>query len=326
MMTCGPPKRRPTVPEEGYLGAATRGDRIELMRLFVQIAETRSLVAAGRILGRSQPSTSRQLKQLETVLGVQLVQRSSSEFVLTEAGEQFLAAATGLLADWDAAAEAARLTRDELRGQIRVAAPVSSGQTILASSAAKFLAEHPAVTMDWRLVDEPGDLAAGGYDIWIRGGPIRDESLIVRPLWRAERSIVARADHPSVGHPADLEQYNAVQLVTYVSREVHLVNDDRSTTTLRLRPVFITDNIFAALTAVKEGIGYAVLPHWVMRDELQSGAIVDLCPTWHPPEVILSVAYPQVRFRPARVKAFLEFLRTELEPGGDRLLPSFGSV
>ena len=227
-----------------------------------------------------------------------------------------------MLADWDAAAEAVRQRRDELQGHIRVAAAVSSGQTILASIAAKFLTSHPAVTMDWRLVDEPGDLAGGGYDIWIRGGPIRDESLIVRPLWRAERSIVARFDHPAVRHPTELEQYNAVQLMTYVSREVPLASDDNMSTTLRLRPTFVTDNIFAALTAVKEGVGYAVLPHWVMRDELQSGAIVDLCPTWHPPAVVLSVAYPQARFRPARVKAFLDFLRGELETSGDTLLPS----
>ena len=303
------------------MGAATRGDRLELMRLFVRIAEARSLAAAGRLLGLSQPSTSRQLKQLETMLGVQLVQRSSSEFTLTHAGEQFLVAATDMLATWDAAAESVRLKRDELRGPIRVAAPVSSGQTILAGIAARFLLAHPAVTLDWRLVDEPGDLAGGAYDLWIRGGPIRDESLIVRSLWRAERSIVARADHPTVRHPVELEHHNAVQLVTYVSREVPLVSDDKLSTTLHLKPTFVTDNIFAALTAVKEGVGYAVLPHWVVREELRSRTLVELCPTWHPPAVLLSVAYAQARFRPARIKAFLDFLRAELERSGDQLLP-----
>jgi DNA-binding transcriptional LysR family regulator len=88
---------------------STTVDRLELMRLFVRIAESRSLSAAGRVLGLSQPSTSRQLKQLETMLGVQLVQRSTHELVLTDAGEQFLSTATELLAVWDAATETARL-------------------------------------------------------------------------------------------------------------------------------------------------------------------------------------------------------------------------
>jgi len=69
---------------------SSKVDRIELMRLIVRIAETRSLSGAGRALGISQPSSSRQLKQLEVLLGVQLVQRSTHDLVLTDAGEQFL--------------------------------------------------------------------------------------------------------------------------------------------------------------------------------------------------------------------------------------------
>jgi DNA-binding transcriptional LysR family regulator len=304
----------------------TKGDRFELMRLFVRIAEARSLSAAGRLLGLSQPSTSRQLKQLESMLGVQLVQRSSAEFVLTDAGTQFLSAATDILADWDAAAEAVRLRRDELRGPIRVAAPVATGQTILAKIAARFLIEQPAVSFDWRLIDEPGDLAAGGYDLWIRAGPIRDQSLIVRDLWRAERAVVAHAAHPRVQHPIELEPYNAVQLVTYVSREIPLETADRQTMTLMVKPSFTTDNIYAALVAVREGVGYGILPYWAVQADLDSGAIIELCPLWRPPAVTLSVAYLQARFRPARVKIFLEYLRSELLRTGADVLPTGSGV
>lgn len=148
-------------------------DRIELMRLFVRIAETRPLSGAGRALGISQPSSSRQLKQLEVLLGVQLVQRSTHDLVLTDAGEQFLPVASQLLNLGEGATETARLSRDEYRGPIRVAVPVAIGQTILADIAAHFLLEHRGITLDWRLIDEPGDLSAGGYDLWIKAGPIR---------------------------------------------------------------------------------------------------------------------------------------------------------
>lgn len=297
------------------------GDRIELMRLFVRIADAGSLSAAGRLLGLSQPSASRQLKQLETLLGVQLIKRSSSELALTDAGEQFLSAATRLLADWDAAAEAVRLDREELSGLIRVAAPVAAGQALLAQIAARFLVKHPGVSLDWRLIDEPGDLAAGGYDLWIRAGPIKDQSLIVRPLWRGERSIVARADHVRVEHPRELEPHSAVQLVTYVAREIPLEAAEGARFTLRLRPAFATDNIFAALLAVKEGVGYGILPRWIVQAELASGAIVALCPEWRPPAVTMSAAYPQTRFRPTRVKAFIDFIRSELPRLGADIFP-----
>jgi DNA-binding transcriptional LysR family regulator len=288
---------------------STTVDRLELMRLFVRIAESRSLSAAGRVLGLSQPSTSRQLKQLETMLGVQLVQRSTHELVLTDAGEQFLSTATELLAVWDAATETARLGRDEFRGPIRVAVPVAIGQTILAKIATRFLLEHPGITLDWRLIDEPGDLAAAGYDLWIRAGPISDQSLIVHDLRRSDRTIVGSAAQPRVQHPAELSRRDAVQLVTYMARQIPLETDDGRTATLRLKPVLATDNIFVAFMAIKEDVGYGILPYWIVRADLEAGSIVELCPAWRPPAINLCIAYPQMRFRPARVKTFIDYLK-----------------
>ena len=300
----------------------TNSDRIELLRLFVRIADAGSLSAAGRLIGLSQPSTSRQLRQLEAVLGVQLVKRSTSDMALTEAGKRFLQSAVELVANWDAAFEAVRLGDEELRGGIRVAAPVALGQTVLARAAARFLLRHPRVSIDWRLVDEPGDLAAGGFDLWIRAGPIRDQSLIVKDLWRIERTIVATPGHPCVRHPVDLEGQPAVQLVTYVPLQVTLEAAEGEKATLRLAPSFTTDNIYAAVMAVREGVGYGVLPYWAVQEELDSGLLVEVCPGWHPPVVVLSVAYPQARFRPTRVRLFLDHLRHELPLAGAGIVTS----
>jgi DNA-binding transcriptional LysR family regulator len=286
-------------------------DRIELMRLFLRIAETRSLSAAGRALGLSQPSSSRQLKQLEEILGVQLVQRSTHDLVVTDAGEQFLPVAIELLNLWDGATETARLDRDEYRGPIRVAVPVAIGQSALADIAAHFLLQHPEVTLDWRLIDEPGDLAAGGYDLWIRAGPIRDQALIVHELQRGDRTIVGNASQARVQHPAELNGRNAVQLITFMTRQIPLETRDGRAATLRLKPAFVTDNIYAAFTAIKKGVGYGILPYWLVNAELQAGSLVELCPEWRPPAIGLYLAYPQARFRPARLKKFIAYLRKQ---------------
>jgi DNA-binding transcriptional LysR family regulator len=286
-------------------------DRLNLMRLFVRMAEARSLSAAGRLLGLSQPSTSRQLKQLETALGVELFKRSTHELVLTEAGHRFLAAATDMLASWDAAAEEARVGRDNLQGPIRVAVPVAIGQTILAEMAMRFLLEHPGVTLDWRLVDEPGDLAAGGYDLWVRAGPIRDESLIVHDLWRTERTIIGKPMPSRIRHPTELNRRNVVQLVTFMPSQISLETDDGRSATLILKPALATDNIYVALMGIRAGIGYGILPHWLVEPDLESGSLVELCPDWHPPAITLHIAYRQTRFRTARVKRFIDYLRHE---------------
>jgi hypothetical protein len=127
------PLRSKALPEYAK-NMSPKVDRIELRRLFVRIAETRSLSAAGQALGLSQPSSSRQLEQLEEILGVQLVQRSTHDLVVTDAGEQFLPVAIELLNLWDGATETARLDRDEYRGPIRVAVPVAIGQSFLRTS------------------------------------------------------------------------------------------------------------------------------------------------------------------------------------------------
>ncbi|HLG84637.1 MAG TPA: LysR family transcriptional regulator [Bradyrhizobium sp.] len=291
---------------------STPVDRLSLMRLFVHIAEVRSLSGAGRLLGLSQPSTSRQLKQLETTLGVELFQRSTHDLVLTEAGKQFLPTAVEMLAVWDAAVENARAGRDKYRGNIRVAVPVAIGQTILADIAMRFLAEHRAIALDWRLIDEPGDLAAGGYDLWIRAGPIRDESLIVQELRRSHRTIVGQAAEKPVQHPTELNRRPAVQLLTYMALQIPLETDDGRTTTLTLKPALATDNIYVALKGTRSGIGYGILPRWLVQEDLDAGTLVELCPGWYPPAISLYIAYPQSRFRTARVKLFIEYLRREL--------------
>jgi molybdate transport repressor ModE-like protein len=291
-------------------------DRFEFMRLFVRIAETGSLSAAANSLGVSQPTASRQLKQLESMLGVQLVRRSTHDLGLTDAGKRFFEDARALLADWEASIDSLRNAREELTGLIRVAVPVALGQTILATIAARFLVRHPGVTIDWRLIDQPGDLVAGGYDLWIRAGPVRQLGLIVRHLWQIERTIVATPAFRPVTNPKALERLRAVRLSTFVPDEVPMTGPRNRKVMLKVKPAFDTDNIYAAIEAVREGVGYGILPYWAIQPDLDSGKLIEVCPGWHPPVLMLSVAYPPSRYRPVRISAFVDYLRTELPNAG----------
>jgi DNA-binding transcriptional LysR family regulator len=291
-------------------------DRFELMQIFVRIAETGSLTAAARSLRVSQPSASRRLKQLESLLGVQLIRRSTHRLTLTNAGRQFLEDARSILAEWDNAAEFLKSERNELRGPIRIAAPVGLGQALFAKIASQFLRLHPAVSFDWRLTDEPIDMVAGGYDLWIRAGPVEEPSLVVKDLCHIKRTVVAAAESPPATSPADLETRAAVLQITYVGRETTLKGPKKQTRALKLNPAFITDNLNAAIVAVTEGVGYAILPIWAVQDDLKSGRLVELCPAWKPSSLKLSIAYPTTRYRPVRINAFIEYLQNEIPHTG----------
>lgn len=288
-------------------------DRFELMRLLVRIAETGSLTAAGRSLGLSQPSASRQLRSLEAELGTQLVMRSTHDLAFTDAGQEFLENAKRLLAGWEQAVELAGADTGGLKGSIRVAAPMGLGQAVLADIAADFVDEHPGVSLDWQLVDEPGDLVREGFDLWIRVGPVRDEALIVRKLWTIERIVVAA---PEAGitcqNPSELEGQPAVILGPYVGSEIELSGPDDEHHTLSPSARINTDNIFVAQRLTLQSHGYSILPLWLVENDLADGTLLHLCQGWSAPHLTLSMAYPQSRYRPARVTEFIRHFRERL--------------
>jgi len=288
-------------------------DRFDLMRLLVRIAETGSLTAAGRSLGLSQPSASRQLRALEAELGTQLVMRSTHDLTLTEAGQEFLDNAKRMLADWEAAVETASADTGTLKGTIRVAAPMGLGQTVLADIAANFVAQHSGVSLDWQLVDEPGDLVREGIDLWIRVGPVRDESLIVRSIQTIDRVVVASPKAEiTCNSPRDLADHPAVILGPYVGSEIDLSGPESDCFILAPFARITTDSIFVARRLVLQGYGYSILPLWLVEDGIADDRLIHLCPGWTAPPLTLSLVYPQSRYRPARVEAFMRHIRKSM--------------
>ncbi|WP_425093716.1 LysR family transcriptional regulator [Tropicimonas sp. S265A] len=265
-----------------------------LLTCFARVAELGSLSAAGRDLGVSQPTVTRQIDTLEAMLGTKLLHRSPHAVTLTPAGEVALADARKLLAEWDAFADR-NGEAGEISGGLRVIVPVALGQTVLAKAAAAFQSLHPLVTLDWRLSDADINLVAEGADCWIKVGPVRDDRLIVRSLAKiARRAVLAPA--------ADATRMIALGGFEAVSPV--LKNSAGQTYSPEARVVFRTNNFMAAYQQVRAGAGFAVLPDWFVRSDLASGHLADLAPGFAAQPMPLSVAFlPGAR--PKRLDAFL---------------------
>ena len=258
-------------------------DRLDLMTFFVRLSETGTLTEAGRSIGLSQPSASRLLKKLEAMLECRLVRRSTRELTLTEAGRRFLASSRTMLESWQAAVDDLQVERRQVSGNLRIAAPIAIGQDLLASIASPFLLEHPGVTIDWELRDDLLDPDAEGYDLWIRAGSVGRDALVVRELWHAQRGILGVARARPIDRPDELGGARAVRLSTFCPVDLDLTDDGGDTCFLSQRCAFTTDNLFAALAAVRQGVGFAVLPLWAVQGDLASGDLVRLCPRWRAP-------------------------------------------
>ena len=288
-------------------------DRLDLIKLFLRVAEAGQVSQAARALGLSQPTASRLLRRLEDLLGTKLVDRSPQGLSLTQAGRDFLAPARRLVDDWHEATDVVKGGQASLSGAIRVAVPIATGGGFLTVIAARFLRVHPDIAIEWHLRDDTVDVTADGYDLWIRAGEIRRDDLVVRHIYRIERAVVTAAGRPEVSHPRALQPLPAVRLATFVPGVVELTDRGGATFKLRQRVMFSTDNLYAARTAVLEGVGYAVLPLWCMHAQLAQGALVRACEPWRPADITLSIAYAPSRGRSRRVAALMAHIQKELQ-------------
>jgi len=288
-------------------------DRLALLETFVRIAERGTISAAARDLGMSQGSASRQLKDLEERLGVQLIRRTTHSLALTEAGQNVLLDAREMIAGWQAMEEQHAPDTETLRGPLRIVAPVALGQLHLADITIGFQAAHPGVTVDWRLEDEPIRFAEIGCDCWIKIGPIPDETLIVRRLGRVERLIVGNqsiARQLEAHTPDAVGNLSFVTLTPFEGAKIRLSGLQDKRHDLAVRAVLSTNNIMSLKRAALGGLGAAVLPKWFVAEDLEAGLLIDLLPDWRAAMLDINLAYLPARRQPPRLTAFIEALES----------------
>ncbi|MEL7470791.1 MAG: LysR family transcriptional regulator [Pseudomonadota bacterium] len=286
-------------------------DRLTLLETFTRISDRGSISAAARDLDLSQASASRQLRELETRLGSQLIRRTTHSLALTPAGQAALADARVLISGWEAFEERHAATDGSIRGPLKIVAPVALGQTFLTDIAVRFQLDHPGVTLEWELEDEPIRFAERGCDCWIKVGVVPDDSLIVRRLGRVERLVVASSDLAAargVTAPGQLQDLPFIALAPYEGGNLMLSHADGSSVRVPLDPVMTTNNIVSILATVRMGAGAAIMPRWFVADDLASGRLIDVLPNWRAAELDISVAFLPSPHQPRRLTAFLDAL------------------
>lgn len=286
-------------------------DRLTLLETFARISDRGSISGAARDLGLSQASASRQLKELEDRLGVQLVRRTTHSLALTLAGQELLRDARALLADWGALEDRHGVSHGLARGPLKVVAPIALGQRYLVDLALDFQAEYPDVSLTWRLDDDPIRFAEVGCDCWIKVGPVPDESLIVREMGTVERLLVCSADL-AAGYqherPRDLAGLPFAALEPFEGDRIALGNRRNQRAEIKPSVRFTTNNIFALYRAALRGIGAAILPEWFVADDLAAGRLVNLLPQWQAAALPINAAFLPARHQPKRLTRFLESL------------------
>src|SRR6202030_858850 len=264
---------------------------IEDLRTFVEVADAGGVSPAARRLGVSKSIVSRRLFRLEAELGVQLLARTTRGAALTEAGVTFREHAARVCAEIDIALETI-MPAGELRGRLRIAAPLSLGPTHLAPAFAEMARRHPLLHLQASYSDRFVDIIGEGFDCAIRVGYLSDSNLIARRVGSVTGKLVASPDyireHGAPETPDELLNHEALMQGTETWRFV----DGDKIISVNPRGRFKADNGTALTAAAVAGLGVAALPDFLTDDHVASGALIQVMTRYPPPEAGVFLVRP----------------------------------
>ncbi|WP_338845461.1 LysR family transcriptional regulator [Massilia sp. W12] len=285
--------------------------------LFVRVAATRNLSAAGREFGLSPAASSARMAQLEKQLHARLLLRSTRKIMLSQEGEQFLPAAQALLEAADAAEMA--IQGSQPQGLLRVAVSASFGRQHLGPLLPGFLRAYPAISLDLRLSDAVVDMIAEGIDVAIRLGALRDSNLVARQLAPNRRVLCASpaylAAHGAPQTPADLAKHEC--LILNAQRDWRFAPrwQDGPEQAVRVSGRLNSDNYEILSAAALDGMGVQIKALWDAAPLLRSGQLQEILPDWRiSGDSFIWAVYPGRKLAPGKTEAFIHYLQGHFGP------------
>jgi len=285
---------------------------LEAWAMFASVVEHRSFSAAAEAVGVSKATISKAVARLEQHLGTSLFHRTSRRLTLTESGKGLAEHARRILAEAEAAEEAARDSATLPAGLIRVAAPMTFGMTYLAPAIAEFLAANPGIQIDLHLSDARVDIVADGFDLALRIADLPDSSLRARRLCGIAVHVVASPayldSHGRPTHPAQLAEHACLGYTNAPGGVWRFTGPGGEEAAVRPTGPLMTNSGDAMLPALRAGLGIARLPDFIVDGDLAAGRLEAVLADWAPPAIALHLLTPPSPLRPARVEALIAFL------------------
>ena len=285
------------------------------MLYFAEVVDSGSFAAAGRALGIPKSKLSRRVAELETRLGVRLLQRTTRKLSLTQAGEVYHRHCVAMREQAEAANEAVLLVQTEPRGTVRVSCPVTLAQTAIGPVIPRFLAAHPQVKIDMIVTNRVIDLVQEGIDVALRVRSSLDDSgsLVIKNLGPtcgvlvASPQLLQRQGAPE--SPEDLRRLPTVAMSAADGRTSwHLETANGREYGLDHHPVFMADDLLTLKFAVLHGTGMTILPDYMCEEELRRQELVAVLPEWRPRPGLVLAVFPSRRGMVPAVRRFLDFL------------------
>jgi DNA-binding transcriptional LysR family regulator len=295
-------------------------DYFAAMRAFVRSVDLGSFSKAAAEEGVKVSTVSRYVSALEADLGAALLNRSTRNLHLTEAGTTFYHHALQILAGVEEARLATASLNQRPRGVLRINIPGAFGRRHVMPHLKDFLAAYPDIGVDATLTDATVNLIETGTDAAIRIGTLADSTLVARRLASHRRALVASpaylAQRPPLETPADVPRHACLPFALQPTDAWYFLPRTGAVTEpleIRIAGRLRANDSEALLGAALDGLGIALLPTWLIGDDVRTGRLTTLLPAWEAliapgPERAIWGVYPPKKVVAPKVKAFLAFL------------------
>lgn len=290
-------------------------DKLTQIEAFVDVVEKGSLARAALAQKITPVMLGRRIDALERRLGVKLMHRTTRHLTLTEEGTVFLDHCRKLLNDLDGAERIVSEGRHKATGHLVVSAPAAFGRKHVAPHAPGFVAANPDVKISFNLTDQVVDLVREGYDLGIRIGGMIDPSFVAIKLADNRRVVCGTPDYfKRHGIPQtldDLAQHNclAFNLQGGQQRGWYFQKDGKTVTVKANGNLDCNDGELLHRWAC-QGLGLAWRSTWEIQSELASGELVTVLDEYALPNYDIMAVYPQQRHLPAKVRFFIDTLKS----------------
>lgn len=287
-------------------------DRFDAMQAFVAVADLRGFAPAARKLRLSPSAVTRLIAALEQRLGARLLQRTTRQVTLTDAGARYLERARRILADLDEAEGAVEGERTRPEGQLVVSAPVGFGRLHVSGIVTAYLKRYGDVAVDLRLSDRMVNLVEDGVDLAVRIGHLPDSSLVARHVGEMRRIVVASPGYLKARgepkRPQDIPAHDTIQFgATTAALDWRFVADGQEVR-IATTPRFATNSSDAAIQYAEQGGGLTRVLAYQAAASLKAGKLRIVLAPFEPPILPIHIVYPTSRLLSAKVRTFIDLV------------------
>jgi len=290
-------------------------DKFQAMQAFLRVVESGTFVKAAESMQLPKPTVTRLIQSLEEHLSVKLLNRTTRRVSVTSEGAAYYDRASRLLGELDELEASVVASRSAPKGRLKIDLPGSLGIGVIVPALASFRTKYPDIDLEIGIGDRSVDLIGDNIDCVVRGGELRDQSLIARRVGDVHMVTCASPLYLKGNglpqHPRDLDaSHTLIRAALQPSGRLlpFVLAKDQETVESNGRRIITLNDTNASVAAAAAGLGIVCVPSFLVQERIGDGSLELVLPEWDAPSIPIHVVYPPNRHLSAKVRVFVDWI------------------